>query len=249
MTDVPPANESRRIKTLWRVAWTLATLFIVQILVCGFSLLPVVLLWSRLVGWTAASPTGVRAIVFSFSIVPSYILFALCLMVLSALSTRTTGWRTIPNLQMPIRDLDWPLLNWARYMVAIHVVRVLAGTLFRGSPIWTAYLRLNGARIGHRVYVNTLSISDHNLLEFGDNVVIGADVHLSGHTVEGGVVKTGTVRLGHSVTIGLGSMIEIDVEAGPGCQVGALSMVPKHARLKAGALYVGIPVKRLDGCE
>ena len=247
MTDVPPANESQRIRTLWRVAWTVATLFIVQILVCGFSLLPVVLLWSRLVAWTAASPTGVRAIVFSFSIVPSYILFALCLMVLSALSTRTTGWRTIPNLQMPIRELDWPLLNWARYLVAIHVVRVLAGTLFRGSPIWTAYLRLNGARsIGHRVYVNTLSISDHNLLEFGDNVVIGAGVYLSGHTVEGGVVKTGTVRLGHSVTIGLGSMIEIDVEAGPGCQVGALSMVPKHARLKAGALYVGIPVKRVE---
>ena len=89
---------------------------------CGFSLLPVVLLWSRLVAWTAASPTGVRAIVFSFSIVPSYILFAMCLMVLSALSTRTTGWRTIPNLQMPIRELDWPLLNWARYLVASHVV-------------------------------------------------------------------------------------------------------------------------------
>jgi carbonic anhydrase/acetyltransferase-like protein (isoleucine patch superfamily) len=40
-------------------------------------------------------------------------------------------------------------------------------------------------------------------------------------------------------------MIEIDVEVGPDCQVGALSMVPKHTRLEAGALYAGIPVKRL----
>ena len=29
--------------------------------------------------------------------------------------------------------------------------RALAGWLFRGSPIWTAYLRLNGARIGRGV--------------------------------------------------------------------------------------------------
>ncbi len=35
--------------------------------------------------------------------------------------------------------------------------------------------RVTGARIGRRVYVNTLFISDHNLLEFGDDVVIGAD--------------------------------------------------------------------------
>jgi acetyltransferase-like isoleucine patch superfamily enzyme len=142
--------------------------------------------------------------------------------------------------------MGWPLMRWVRYMAAIHVVRVLAGTIFRGSPIWTAYLRLNGARIGRRVYVNTLSISDHNLLEFGDDVVIGGDVHISGHTVERGVVKTGFVRLGHNVTIGLGSVVDIDVEAGPRCQVGALSLVPKHARLESGAVYAGVPVRRLD---
>ena len=71
-------------------------------------------------------------------------------------------------------------------MISTHVVRVLVGTFFRSSPLWTWYMKLNGARIGRGVYINSLSISDHNMLEFGDGVVIGESVHLSGHTVEGG---------------------------------------------------------------
>jgi acetyltransferase-like isoleucine patch superfamily enzyme len=94
--------------------------------------------------------------------------------------------------------------------------------------------------------VNSLFVSDHNLLEFGDDVVIGSEVHLSGHTVEGGVVKTARVRLGREVTIGLGSVIDIGVTVGDGCQVGALSLVPKHTKLDAHCTYAGIPVRRLD---
>jgi acetyltransferase-like isoleucine patch superfamily enzyme len=168
-------------------------------------------------------------------------------MPLSALAVRLAGWRTRDQRRWAIADLDWELLDWARYLAAAHLVRLVAGSLFRGSPIWTAYLRLNGATIGRRVYVNSLSISDHNLLTFGDDVVIGADVHMSGHTVEGGVVKTGSVHLGPRVTIGLGSVVDIDVEAGAGCQVGALSLVPKHTRLAGDAVYAGIPAKRIGG--
>ena len=105
---------------------------------------------------------------------------------------------------------------------------------------------LNGAKIGKGVYVNSLFVSDHNLLEFGDDVVIGSEVHLSGHTVEGGVVKTAHVRLGRNVTIGVGSIIDIGVSVGDDCQVGALSLVPKHTALEPDAVYAGIPVRRLD---
>jgi serine acetyltransferase len=105
---------------------------------------------------------------------------------------------------------------------------------------------MNGARIGRRVFINTLAIADHNLLEIGDDVVIGADVHISGHTVEGGLLKTAPVRLGSNVTIGLGTVIDIDVEIGSDCQVGALTFVPKHSRLAAHATYVGIPARHLS---
>jgi serine acetyltransferase len=104
---------------------------------------------------------------------------------------------------------------------------------------------MNGARIGKRVFINTLSIGDHNLLDFGDDVVIGADVHISGHTAEGGVVKTARVRVGSNVTIGLGSAIDIDVVIADGCEIGAFTLVPKHTRLEANATYVGIPARKL----
>ena len=83
-----------------------------------------------------------------------------------------------------------------------------------------------------------------NLLTLDDDVVIGAGVHLSGHTVEGGWVKTGRVCLGRGVTVGLDSIVEIDVDIAAGCLVGAMSFVPKHTRLTEPGTYVGVPAHR-----
>jgi acetyltransferase-like isoleucine patch superfamily enzyme len=242
--DVTRLDVRRTTRAAWRIGWAVFTIIVVQAFVCGAALIPVVLIWSQVLALTESS--GVfRAVAISIIAVPSYVLFALLLMYVSAVTVRVLNWQTPPNAEMRIADVDWPLLQWARSMAATHIVRIFAGLLFRGSPIWTAYLRLAGARLGRRVYVNSLAVTDYNLLEFGDDVVIGDDVHVSGHTVESGVVKTAPLRLGNNVTIGLGSVIEIGVEAGDGCQVGALSFVPKHTRLEAGAIYAGIPAQRI----
>jgi acetyltransferase-like isoleucine patch superfamily enzyme len=229
-----------------RVVWAVASIFVVESLVFGLSGLPAFLFWTWALSWATPPWPLVRPVILATSLVPAYLVFATTLIVVSAASTRLLGWRTTPGRAWRLDELDWGLLDWSRYMISTHVVRVLVGTFFRGSPLWTWYLRLNGARMGRGVYVNSLSISDHNLLEFGDAVVIGEGVHLSGHTVEGGVVKTGGVRLGAGVTVGLGSMIGIGVEAGERCQIGALSVVPKHSKLDAGATYAGVPVRRIE---
>jgi acetyltransferase-like isoleucine patch superfamily enzyme len=230
----------------FRIGVTAVSIVFTQAIICGVAIAPAVFVWSAVVRATPADSV-VRLLVASMLLAPSYMLFALCLMPVSALITRLAGARTPPCVELRISDMSWTLMTWAQYMAASHVVRLVAGTVFRGSPIWTAYLRMNGARIGRRVYINTLSIADHNLLEFGDDVIVGADVHISGHTVEAGMLKTAGVRLGSNVTIGLGSVIDIDVEVGPHCQVGALTLVPKHARLEGHAAYVGIPARRITG--
>jgi hypothetical protein len=125
-----------------------------------------------------------------------------------------------------IVDLEWPLLDWVRSVAANHVVRVLAGQF---APRNTAMDRLSAAqRRANRtaVYVNSFSVSDYNLLEFGDDVVIGADAHIAGHTVERGVVKTAFVKLGPGVMVGVGSIVDIGVTVGAGCQIGVSASCP-----------------------
>ena len=232
--DVNPTMRTRLGK-VWRIGWTALSLVVVEGTVVGLAIVPA--------AWLMQWPWGL--VLRSMMLAPAYVAFALALMALSATAMRLCGWRTPPDVQTRITDLEWPLLDWVRYMVSSHLVRVFAGTLFRATPVWSLYHRLNGARLGRGVYINSLAVVDDNLLEFGDHVVIGHGVHLSGHTVEQGFLKTGAVRLGADVTIGVESVIGIGVEIGAGTQIGALSLVPKHQRLEGGAFFGGAPVHRL----
>lgn len=226
-----------------RVGWAALSALLVESSLLALAAVPSFLLLQWLVRATAGS---VRAVVLLCAFGPAYVLFAVCFMVLSPLAMRALGWRTPDKTTLRIEKMEWPLLDWARYLASAHIVRLVAGAVLRATPLWTGYLRLNGARIGRGVYVNSLEVMDHNLLELEDGVVIGAGAHLSGHTVEAGFVKTGAVHLGRNVTIGVGSVIGIDVVIPADTQIGALSLVPKHARLDGRAIYVGIPVQRVD---
>ena len=238
-------NGSRKVV---RAVWTVITGFAFESMVFALSILPAALFWEWHFRWSYATD-WLRIFVLALSFVPAYLLFAFCLMVFSAFFSRLLGWRSPPDCEMRLGDLEWPLLRWARYQVSQHIVRLFAGAFYRSTPVWSFYLKLNGATLGRQVFVNSLSMMDHNLLEFGDRVVVGSDVHLSGHTVEAGVVKTAKVRLGNNVTIGTGSVVGIGVEIGDNTQVGALSVVPKHRRLEADSIYVGVPVRRIDAPE
>jgi acetyltransferase-like isoleucine patch superfamily enzyme len=241
----PAVRLEWRPRAMLRVGWMIVTVLVVESLIFGLSVLPAALFWDLF--FARQYPSRPVAIVaLSMAFIPTYLIFAFSLMMLSAWTTGALGWRTPRDVEMRIADLDWPLMNWARYMASVHVVRLFAGAVFRATPLWAMYLRANGAQLGRGVYINSLAVNDHNMLEFDDHVVIGDDVHLSGHTVERGFVKTAAVRLGRNCTIGLGSVVGIGVSAGPGCQVGALSLVPKYTKLEADTTYVGTPVRKLE---
>lgn len=229
-----------------RVAWTIVSGALFESVVFGVAVLPAFEAWqwmfTRLpLGW----PDWLAPAVVAMTVVPAYVVFAVSLAALSALGTRLLGWRTPPPGEWALREYEWPVLRWTRAMMATHAVRIFVGTFFRSTILWTWYFRWNGATIGRGVYVSSLFLSDHNLLTIGDGVVIGEGAHVSGHTVEGGRLKTGRVSLGRGVTLGVGSVIGIDVTIGESTQVGALSVVPKHSALASHATYVGAPAARL----
>jgi len=228
-----------------RLGWAVFSVFVVVSLCFGAAALPAVFFLEWHLDWEL-EPHWIRIWILAMAFLPTYAIFALVFMATSALSMQLLGWRPRADMEMRLEDFEWPLLDWGRYTISMHLVRVFAGTFFRTTPVWTWYMRLNGAKLGTGVFINSLDVTDHCLLDFGDHVVVGAGVHLSGHTVERGIVKTARVTLGDRVTIGVGANIEIGVRAGDRCQIGALSAVPKFRELEADATYVGIPAKRLD---
>lgn len=243
-SDSSAIRRGSRWRRRARVAWAVFTVFVVESVVFGLAVLPAVAFWTWHYRWEGIPPIG-RVVFLAMAFVPAYLLFAAGLMLYSAAITRLLGWRTRPGLATHIADFEWPSLDWGRYLVTTHVVRLFAGAVFRSTPVWVMYMRFNGARIGRGAWVNSLALMDHNLLELGDGAVIGSDAHIAGHIVEAGVLKTATVHIGRYVTIGIGTVVEIGAHIGDGTQVGALSVVPKHARLDAGAVYAGAPVRRL----
>ena len=143
---------------------------LVESVVFGLSVVPAVFCFELLLRLDYHN-RFVAVTVLSIMFIPTHVVFAVFLMVLSALSTRVNGWRTPPNAEMRIAALEWPLLRWARYMVSVHVVRLFAGSLLRATPLWMFYLRLNGAHLGKDVYVNSLMVNDRNLLDFDEHVI------------------------------------------------------------------------------
>lgn len=224
-----------------RVAVTIVWLLATETLVLGLAAWPVLVAWSHLLCAVDGS-TPLQLLVLALAVLPSVGVVSVLVLGLSALAARLMRWRTPPHAAFDLRRREWPLLRWVCYASCTHVAAVLGGTWLRATPVWIWYLRANGAHVGHNVHVNSLKLSDHNLLTLCDGAVIGADVHLAGHTVERGMVITAPVYVGPGAVIGVESVVGIDVEIGAHAHVGALSFVPKHARLEAGATYVGIPV-------
>lgn len=228
-----------------RVTWAVCSIIVTECLILGIAVLPAVSFWAWVADWRVI-PEWARALVMAMAFVPAYVLFALSVLLYSAFAAWLFRWRTKPGLELRLADMSWPVLDWGRYLMTIHVARTFAGAVFRCTPVWGLYLRLNGGRIGRGCWVNSLKLMDHSLLEFGDHVVIGSDASVSGHVIERGLLKTAPVRLGRHVTIGINSVVGIGTTIGDGTQVGALSVVAKYSVLEPNAVYAGTPARRIE---
>src|SRR3990172_6685357 len=103
-----------------RVFWMVCSSFAVESLIFGIAVLPAAIFWEWHFHWNLPWP-WLHTILLSMAFIPAYVLFAFCLMVLSACGMRFLGWRAPDGAEMPIDRPDWPLMNWARYEVSIHL--------------------------------------------------------------------------------------------------------------------------------
>ncbi|MFF4406864.1 Pls/PosA family non-ribosomal peptide synthetase [Streptomyces sp. NPDC001262] len=115
--------------------------------------------------------------------------------------------------------------------------------LLTGSPWMAPVMRLFGARIGRRTWLNTTFMTEFDLVEVGDDAAVGEATSLQTHLFEDRVMKMSRVRVGEGASVGSRCVVLYDAHVGDGTCLDALSLVMKGENLPARSSWRGIPAR------
>lgn len=113
----------------------------------------------------------------------------------------------------------------------------------KGTPWLPILVRLFGVKTGKRVYMNTTDITEHDMVEIGDDTALNEDCGPQTHLFEDRVMKVGKVVIGKRCSIGARSIILYDSEMGNDVHIDALSLVMKGENLQSDSNWLGSPVR------
>jgi non-ribosomal peptide synthetase-like protein len=144
----------------------------------------------------------------------------------------------------PRRIRAWGLGYFRFWLVKTMTVANPLARLLLGTPLYAAYLRAMGARIGRRVVIFTQHVPVcTDLLTIGAGSVIRKDTYLSGYHARAGVIETGAITLGADVFVGEHSVIDIGTALGDGAQLGHASALLAGQAVPAGECWHGSPAQ------
>ena len=118
----------------------------------------------------------------------------------------------------------------------------LVGAL-KGTPWIAPVLRLFGAKIGRRVWLDTTYVTEFDLVHVGNDAAVGETTSLQSHLFEDRVMKMAPVKVGDASSIGTRSVVLYDAEVGSGASLDALSLAMKGETLPPGSHWRGIPAR------
>lgn len=141
-------------------------------------------------------------------------------------------WYRIKN---PLRVVfNFIVIYTCRFVPSLALKRVL--------------LRLTGMKVGKNVSIGLGAMFDiffPELIEIGDNSIIGYNATLLAHEFLVNEWRRGKVKVGKNVMIGASSVVLPGVEIGDGATVAACSLVNRD--IPAGAFVGGVPARVLRG--
>ena len=144
----------------------------------------------------------------------------------------------------------WSTFVWRTELVTATFENLAVPNLLeplRGTMWLPMFLRLMGARIGRRCYMDTTDLTEHDLVRIGDDVALNDFAGLQTHLFEDRVMKVSGVEVGDRATIGSYAIVLYDAEIGADASLGDLSVVMKGESLPAGTSWEGSPARLATG--
>ena len=144
------------------------------------------------------------------------------------------------------------LLNWYRVknplIVALNFVLIYLARYMPSLRVKNFLYRLTGMKVGNDVAVGLGAVFDiffPELIEIGDNCIIGYGVTVLAHEFLHEEWRTGRVKIERNVLIGANSTILAGVSIGDNSKVSACSLV--NDDIPANSFYAGVPARKVKG--
>ena len=119
-------------------------------------------------------------------------------------------------------------------------------SLLTGTPFAAPVLRALGANIGRRCYLETTFLTEFDLVNLGDDCVVGMACSLQTHLFEDRVMKMSHLRVGNGCSVGPRAVVLYDSVLEDDVKLDALSLVMKGETLPAGSRWCGAPARRFS---
>lgn len=139
----------------------------------------------------------------------------------------------------------WSLFVWRDELINTCQEQLAGAWLLSaalGTPLMTLYLRAMGAEVGKDVWLETLAVTEFDLVHLGDGCVVNRGACIETHLFHDRLMRTGPATLGPGSTLGPNSAVLPDTALAAGCSVGARSFVMRGERLPANTRWHGAPV-------
>lgn len=220
---------------------TLVTLFLfVEIAaVIGVAAFPPVSLWLWVEPQLESGPFKVLLLCMLGAL--GYFIYGLCLLLVVPIARWVTFSLGTPLGKAPY--VSFRGYQWGSYNALILIVRYSFINWVRATPFNVLFYRLMGMTVGARTHINTAVVADCNLISIGDDTVIGGDVTLIAHSIEGPNLVTAPVKIGSRVTVGLMSVVMPGCEIGDGAVLAANAVLKKGTKVGPGEVWGGVPAK------
>lgn len=112
-----------------------------------------------------------------------------------------------------------------------------------GTPFISGFMRLMGASVGKRAFINSTDWTETDLISIGDDVAINANAPLQAHLFEDRVMKVGPIKVGDRCSVGNYSVILCESELKSDSHVGHLSLVMKGETIPSNSFWAGSPAQ------
>ncbi len=154
-------------------------------------------------------------------------------------------WLVIGRYRPRVEPLWSRFVRRSEFVTGLYEAAAVPALLYMlvGTPMLPPFLRLFGAQVGRRTWIATTYLTEFDLVDIGDDAMVGRDVSLQTHLFEDRVMKMSTVRVGAAAAVGDRGIVLYDATVGPETALEPLSLVMKGEHLPAQTRWRGIPAE------